>query len=284
MRRRRRNEWPWRGAMSGRSHAGSRRQVRAAVTVLVVATVGGWAAMPSQAMINGTADGNGHPNVGAVDAGPTGRRIPASGVLISPTVFLMAGHVGRFFTDAGLTEARVTFDPVFDADGGTFYTGDIHVNPRYTGQTNDQNDMAVIVFNEPVDGIAPARLPTANYLKTLTSQQLRLQSYPAVGYGISSVHGSHYDGGQPGFDRSSAGTRRVGIWSFMSLSKEWIRFDMGEQRACVGDSGAPNFLGSSDLVVGIGISGDFACEHMGSDIRVDTPATRSFLGNYVVLP
>ena len=271
--------------MSGTSFGriARRHGVRVGVAVLVVAAVLG-PAQPSQAVVNGTADGNDHPYVGGIDVRPTGRQIPSSGVLLSPTVFVLAGHVAHFFTDAGLTHASVTFDPVFDGDAGTFYTGDIHVHPGYTGRANDPNDIAVIVFPEPIDGVVPARLPTANLLGDLHPTQLRSQTYPAVGYGVSVLSGRNSGGGKPGIDRSSGGTRRVGTWSFMSLSRDWIRFDMGEQQGCVGDSGAPNFLGDSSVVVGIGISGDSACEHMGSDIRVDTAPTRAFLGNFVDLP
>src|SRR5215218_2462461 len=79
-------------------------------------------AAPAAGIIGGEVDGNGHPYVGAIDVSPTGRRIPASGVLISPTVYLTAGHVTAFFDQAGVTRARVTFDPVF-SDSATFYTG-----------------------------------------------------------------------------------------------------------------------------------------------------------------
>jgi Trypsin len=260
-----------------------RHVVRAAVAVLVVAAVLA-RAQPGHAVVDGTADGNDHPYVGAIDVRPTGRQIPSSGVLVSPTVFVLAGHVAHFFTDVGLTQASVTFDPVFDGDAGTFYTGDIHVDPGYTGRAHDPSDIAVIVFPEPIDGIVPAQLPTADYLGGLHPAQLRSQTYPAVGYGVSVLSGGSSGGGKPEIDRASGGTRRVGTWSFMALSRDWIRFDMGEQQGCVGDSGAPNFLGETNVVVGIGISGDSACEHMGSDIRVDTARTRAFLGSFVELP
>ena len=40
----------------------------------------------------------------------------------------------------------------------------------------------------------------------------------------------------------------------------------------------------TDLVVAIGISGDFACEAMDAALRLDTPSARAFLGQFVVLP
>lgn len=254
--------------------------VSACALVIAILAIGD----DAQAIIDGTPDGSGHPYVGAVDVTPTGRRIPASGVLVSPTVFITAGHVGNFFTDAGLTTARVSFDPVLDQVSATFYEGTIHLNPHFTGRYNDPSDIAVIVFSQPIPGITPARLPTQRHLDALNPQQLRSTTDSAVGYGISRVSGGDDGGGSPGIDRSSGGTRRVGAWSLLSLSPDWIRFDMGEQQGCVGDSGAPSFLGTSNLVIGIHIGGDSACEHMGSDVRVDTPAIRSFLAPFVALP
>ena len=65
-------------------------------------------AAPASAITNGTADGNGHPNVGGL-VSPTqysdGTWIYCSGTLISPTVFLTAAHCGEG------DRVRVTFDP-----------------------------------------------------------------------------------------------------------------------------------------------------------------------------
>lgn len=45
------------------------------------------------AIVGGQPDGNGHRYVGFLDAGPIGRPDGPTGVLISPTVLLAAGHV-----------------------------------------------------------------------------------------------------------------------------------------------------------------------------------------------
>src|SRR5688572_9219097 len=102
-------------------------------------------ATPALAIVGGQPDGNGHPYVGALDVQLTGRRIPCTGTLISPTVFLTAGHCTRFFDAAGLTEAGVTFDPVF-SDQATFYTGTVYTNPGFTQAQNNLGDFGVIVF------------------------------------------------------------------------------------------------------------------------------------------
>ena len=258
--------------------------------LIVLALVGVIAltATPAYAIIGGQPDGNAHPYVGGIDVRPTGRRIPCTGTLISPTVFLTAGHCTRFFDEAGLTEARVTFDPVF-SDNATFYTGSVHTNPLYTpfmtGSQSDPGDFGVIVFSEPVNGITPASLPTSGLLDQLGPRGLRNMVFPTVGYGITRLLGGSNGGGHPDIDRNSAGTRMVASQTFFSLTDAWLRLSMLEDgRVCTGDSGAPNFLGDTDLVAAIGIGGDFACEAMDAALRLDTPSARAFLGQFVVLP
>ena len=244
---------------------------------------------PASGIIGGQADGNGHPNVGAIDVRPTGRRIPASGVLISPTVYVTAGHITAFFDAAGVTQARVTFDPVY-SDSATFYTGTVYTHPefrkdpQFTNRRDDPHDIGVVVFDQPIPGITPAMLPSEELLDTLGTQALQDEVFPVVGYGISNLLGGANGGGSPRPDRSSAGTRKTGDWRFSSLTSDWIRFDMQDAQGCTGDSGAPNFLGRSNLVIGIGIGGDSSCEVMGSDLRLDTPLVRAFLGQFVTLP
>lgn len=255
------------------------------IVLLAAARLG---ASPVQAIIGGQLDGTRHPYVGAIDVRPTGRRIPCTGTLIAPTVFLTAGHCTRFFDDADLTEARVTFDPEF-GDGDTFYTGVVHTNPAYvpfnTGSQADPGDFGVIVFNRPVTGITPALLPGPGLLDQLGPQGLHDVIFPTVGYGISRLLGGSSGGGPPGIDRSSAGTRKVALQSFFSLSDAWLRLSMlDDGRVCTGDSGAPNFLGGTALVVAIGVGGDFACMAMDGTLRLDTPGARAFLGEYVALP
>lgn len=254
------------------------------VLVVVIAIT----ATPAYAIIGGQPDGNGHPYVGAIDVRPTGRRIPCTGTLISPTVFLTAGHCTHFFDEKGLTQARVTFDSVF-SDSAQFYTGTVHTNPLYipfmTGSQSDPGDFGVIVFSVPVIGITPASLPTLGLLDQLGPQDLRNTNFPTVGYGITRLLGGSNGGGQPDIDRNSAGTRMIANQSFFSLADAWLRLSMlDDGRVCTGDSGAPNFLGDTDLVVAIGIGGDFACEAMDAALRLDTPSARDFLGQFVVLP
>lgn len=241
-------------------------------------------ATPVLAIIGGQPDGSGHPYVGALDVRPTGRRIPCTGTLISPTVFLTAGHCTHFFDAADITEARVTFDSVF-SDEAIFYTGTVYTNSSFNRSQNDPGDFGVIVFAQPVEGITPALLPTAGLLDQLGPQGLHNVIFPTVGYGITRLLGGPDGGGRPDIDRDSAGTRMVATQTFFSLTNAWLRLSMLDAgKSCTGDSGAPQFLGNTDLVVAIGVSGDRSCEAMNGTLRLDTPSARAFLGQFVVLP
>src|SRR3954447_5390192 len=164
---------------------------------------------PAAAVIDGTVDGGRHPYVGAVDGRPLGGPVQfGTGVLVSPTVFLTVGHGTTHFDDAGVTRARVTFDPVVTASS-TWHEGTVHTNPGFdptgSGNRGDFGDLGVIVFDQPVVGITPARLPSADYLTRLVhgTQQLRLE---IAGYGVSRYTGGSDGSGKRRLDFGSAGT------------------------------------------------------------------------------
>jgi len=72
--------------------------------------------------------------------------------------------------------------------------------------------------------------------------------------------------------------------------KAWLPLSMnpstGNGGTCYGDSGGPHFLGGldSDLIASITITGDAWCRASDKTDRVDTPAARDFLDDYVALP
>ena len=244
-------------------------------------------APPAIAIINGHLDGTSHPNVGAVDIRLAGAPVVASGTLISPTVFLTAGHVTRFFDRAGQTRARVTFDTVV-GESGTWYWGTVHTNPGYVGPqpANDSDDLGVIVFDAPIPGITPAVLATENLLEQLGHRSLESVGFTKVGYGTAAVLGGPNGGGEPTPGFSSGGTRKFVTAEYVSFTGAWLRMDQLDGDVCYGDSGGPAFLANTSTIVSITIrtANLELCTNNAFDLRIDTPAHRAFLGQYVTLP
>lgn len=255
------------------------------LVIAVVAVV----ATPAGAVIGGAPDGGRHPYAGAVDGRPAGGPVQfGSGVLVSPTVFLTAGHGTKHFDDAGLTRARVTFDEVV-TDSSTWYEGTVHTNPDLDldaqGQRGDFVDLGVIVFDAPIPGVTPASLPSANYLEGLSDRA----RFDIAGYGISGYTGGPDDGGKRRRDVTTGGERTVADEVFASLSPGWLRLrSAGTADICTGDSGSPAVLSGTNLVAGITVVewslGGGECESNPWAQRVDTPGARAFLSRYVTLP
>src|SRR5688500_11436456 len=114
------------------------------------------AATAAQAITYGQLDGNRHPMVGALVGTFDGETYPyCSGTLISPTVFLTAAHC-----DIGTSEVTVTFDSQYTSKS-KLHSGTFHASAAYTGAQKDPGDLAVVVFDRPITGITPAKLPPA---------------------------------------------------------------------------------------------------------------------------
>ncbi len=256
------------------------RRIRlAVVAVLAVLAV----AAPVQAITFGQLDGTAHPNVGAmVVLNSQGKPdVWCTGTLVTATVFVTASHCTIALAEEGLSDhdVYVSFDPVID-EGATLLRGTAHTNPLYGHVESDPHDVAVIVLDEPVVGISPAHLPTAGLLDQLS---LRDQRFVTVGYGTVR------DDKTKGFASFTFdGQRRWVDQGFRSLTKAWLNLSMNPSTrsggTCYGDSGGPHFVGSSDVVAALTVTGDSPCRATDVDYRLDTPSARSFLSEFVALP
>jgi hypothetical protein len=238
------------------------------------------------AITGGQLDGNGHPAVGALVADIPGvGRVPlCSGTLISPTVFLTAGHCTAELPALGVTGVwvsfRATLGPPGDLVGGTYVT-----DPAFGHDRGDLHDLAVVLLDAPVVGVAPAALPTSGLLDRLQdARALRGQLFTNVGYGYS---GREVGGGQPYFLYD--GQRRVSLSPFSALAKSFLKLQgnsnaTGLGGVCFGDSGGPAYLGDSTTIAAITSSGDQACAGASVAYRLDTLSARQFLARFVALP
>jgi len=233
-------------------------------------------AAPAAAITNGTPDGGAHPNVGGLVSPtqyPDGTWIYCSGTLISPTIFLTAAHCAE---DG--ERVLVTFDTAYEA-GDKTYAGTFEADPAYNQSQSDPHDIAVVVLDKPVRGIEPAELPEAGSLSNLSPTQ----QFTSVGYGAYAV-----PNGPGGHQYLYNDVRMVATGTLNSVNPSWLRISMnpatGNGGTCYGDSGGPNFLGTTDVVAAITITGDAICRSTNVDYRLDTESARAFLGQYVTLP
>jgi hypothetical protein len=234
----------------------------------------------ANAITYGVADGNGHPEVGALLAPvpySDGTWATCSGTLISPTVFLTAAHC-----DQEVDRVAVTFDSSYTAKTGTTHWGTWYADPAYPSGQGDPHDIAVVVFDKAIKGITPARLPQAGSLGSLGLGA----PFTSVGYGAQSVTIDH----GPTFHYTD--TRFVATGSLWAVNPNWLRISMnptlGDGGTCYGDSGGPNFLGAgsteTNIVAATTITGDFMCRATNVDYRMDSQSARAFLGRFVTLP
>jgi secreted trypsin-like serine protease len=244
-----------------------------AVTALLAALA---AVPPAAAITNGTPDGQRHPNVGGLVAPtqyPDGTWLYCSGTLISPTVFLTAAHCAEDGERVG-----VTFDTAYEA-GDKVYYGTFEADPLYSQVQSDPHDIAVVVFDKPIRGIAPATLPEAGSLSDLSGTQ----TFTSVGYGAYEV--TNEPGGHQYLYND---VRMTATGTLNSTNPSWLRISMnpstGNGGTCYGDSGGPNFLGTTQILAAITITGDAVCRSTNVVYRLDTESARSFLAEYVELP
>lgn len=236
-------------------------------------------ASPAGAIINGEPDRGRHPNVGALlspDRYADGTWVDCSGTLISRTVFVTAAHC-----DPGTRRAEVTFASRYEK-GDKTYVGRWYVHRGFDQNQDNPRDLAVVVFEQPVQGITPAKLPDAGSLSDLSKDQ----RFTSVGYGAYSVttrKGKKYH--YRDVRNMAAGTLNSTNPALLRISMNAAKDDGG---TCYGDSGGPNFLGvgteESDIVAAVTVSGDRVCRATNVVLRLDTRSARSFLRRFVTLP
>lgn len=259
------------------------RQAAIFVAAMVTVLLAGLGA-PAGAVSNGTVDETTHPQVGALlaDFGEGLERI-CSGTLISARVFLTAGHCTAWLPAYDIDEVFVTFDPSWStADPGTFHRGVYVTHPGYgyTGQGgfSDPNDLSVVVLDEAITGITPARLPAVGALDRMA---LRSQPFTAVGYGMGrDIHSTGPQALYPG------GTRMWATGTFRSLQPAWVSLSqniaLGDGGGCFGDSGGPSFVGdsTSNRLAATITAGDSVCVSLSKTYRLDTESAAAFLGEF----
>jgi V8-like Glu-specific endopeptidase len=223
---------------------------------------------------DGQLDGNAHPHVGIMvaqdDAGNPMWR--CSGTLISPTVYLTAGHCTY-----GADHIEIWFSSDLEPDAAVYgypYTGEVGGTP-FTHPDYDDNafylyDVGVVVLDTPVDMPTYGALPELNQLDSLKPS--RKTTFTAVGYGL-----------QKSFPDAAAWkevanrTRMVAYPHLLQINTGFtgtqsllLSNNARTGGTCFGDSGGPNFIGDTNVIAAVtsfAING--TCAGTGGVYRID---------------
>jgi trypsin len=244
---------------------------------------------PASAVTDGALDGNGHPYVGlmvAQDANgnPLWR---CSGTLISAKVFLTAGHC----TEAPAAHAEIWFDADVDAgrpaNGYPFKGqagGDVRTHPQYDPNAFFLHDLGVVLLSKAYRASAYGKLPALGANRTYADSHPGSSAiYTAVGYGLQKSFpdaASWKDQAQrvrmyanPYLIQIDGGL--VGDFSLL------LSNNANSGGTCFGDSGGPNFIGTSRTIGGVtsfGLNGN--CAGTGGVYRVDQADDLNWLATF----
>ena len=234
-------------------------------------------------------------NTGAfiVKSPETGEIFPiCSGTMITPNVFLTAGHCTSFYTQELAPEGEVAYVSLDQSipfgsltSNKTTLLPVAHVvtNPNFNQSQSDSGDIGVLILERDVRGVTPATLPACGLLDQLVAQNgMKTAVFTNAGYGLQNrVVG----GGVPFFQDLNPIPRMFSFSSFNSLNGGYLRLSQnsstGNGGTCFGDSGGPNFLtvNGQQLIVAITITGDSVCRSTNVDYRLDTASAQSFLAS-----
>lgn len=283
----------------------TRTLLGAATAALALVTVS--VASPVDAITRGgELDGADHPYVGLMvaddaDGNPMWR---CSGALVSPTVFVTAGHCTFdadgaelwFNTDlhSGPTGAPSDFGyPLTGEVSGTPYA-----HPEYVDAGFFLFDLGVVVLDEPVVVDRYASIADLGTVDGFTSGRRKSTSkVTAVGYGLQEIVEGPAGVG-PDFDpklqqdktRYQADLLVVdtnGVAGIGALNPDQSFTMSGDAKhggTCFGDSGGPILQYGTDVIVGVNSFGlNSNCAGIGGAYRVDQQDDYDFLAQFIDL-
>jgi hypothetical protein len=273
-----------------------------AVAAAGVAALAG--ATAAVAITNGQPDGDNHPYVGLMvaqdaDGNPLWR---CSGSLLSPTLFLTAGHC----TEPPAAHVEIWFDADVQSGipaNGYPFTGDAggtpHLNPDYCPSPCGNGlpgfalrDVGVVdLSSDPVPTSVVdeyAELPAAGAVDTLKNKT----AIDFVGYGVSvqeQIPGNVLPQPPPFFRWTGPRVRMYAPSALVSgkfvHSAEFMKLALNPGRGsggtCFGDSGGPDLLGGSDTVLAVNsYVTNVNCSGVGYSSRVDIPEILDWIDSF----
>lgn len=235
----------------------------------------------------GSIDGSAHPAVILIIMDIAGSpAFRCSGTLIAPKVVLTAGHCTgeagefsgmRIFTESDVEHGNNNYP---FAGPNTIEATSWHSHPLFTEAAFFLHDVGVIELKTAVTLPASAygRLPAADQLDALKPRSSTV--FTAVGYGLQRVNPAMVVAEKV---RMSANPHLIQInTGFTGPFSLLLSNNASTGGTCFGDSGGPNYLGSSNVVAGVtsfGLNG--SCGGTGGVFRVDRRDVLAFVGQYL---
>ncbi len=236
----------------------------------------------------GTLDGNSHPAVVLLVMDVAGQpAFRCSATLIAPKVVLTAGHCAgqpgefsgmRIFTEADVQNGNNTYP--FAGGPNSIEASEWHAHPLFTESAFFLHDVGVVLLSKPfqLPAVQYGTLPTTGELDALRPGSSTV--FTAVGYGLQRIN--------PVFVvaeriRMFAEPHLIQInTGFTGTFSLLLSNNASTGGTCFGDSGGPNYLGSSNVVAAVtsfGINGN--CAGTGGVFRLDKKDVLDFVGQFL---
>lgn len=261
----------------------------AAVAALVTVAV----ATPADAITRGgELDGDDHPYVGLMvaqdaDGNPLWR---CSGTLISPTVYVTAGHC----TEAPAATAQIWFDTDVEsgipANGYPFVGevgGEAFTHPLYDPNAFFLYDLGVVKLDTPVVMAEYASLPSAGLVDTIQKGR-KSGTVTAVGYGLQAASSNPVKPEKTVAERVRyqadlmiVDTKGVaGIGNLPGSNSMVLSGDAKHGGTCFGDSGGPSLVDDTLVAVtSFGLNGN--CAGIGGVFRIDREQELGWISSFL---
>lgn len=243
-------------------------------------------ASPASAIRYGEPDNEEHPFVGIMvggglndDTGAFEPEFRCSGTLVSPTIYLTAGHC-----TFGVEAVEVWFEEDvndreasgFPLGGPTSISGTAYTHPDYNDAAFYLNDLGVVVLDEPVVLDEYGEIPQEGYFNDFfVKRGQNKQQFTAVGYGLQRSMPEQTGLTEASLERRQATLRIINQDAAFGEKKAGnsVLFtnNASSGGTCSGDSGGPIFVEGTTTIAAVTSYGINArCAGTGGGYRVDT--------------